>query len=190
MTKLDKLSLMSTVDGNELARVKRPWSVRELHVENAANFLDLTPLRNLANPGELSLTGYERLSVDGIGRWASTLRKLSLRDCKRVDLSPLSSLGCLAELDLKGVPVTNIKPLMDIPGLRSLTIDSLRTARDLRQLATMRNLKELRIGFGGIVDLGALAGMKDLTITVEMNTPIRGEHLLDESVSLRTIDSI
>jgi NACHT domain len=190
MANLHELSLIGTLDGNDLAQVKRPWSARKVHVENATNFFDLTPLRNLSNLYELSLIGYERLSVDGISRWANTLRKLSLRDCERVDLAPLSSLHCLAQLDLKGVPIANIRPLMDIPSLSSLTIDSLRAARDLHQLTTMRNLKEIRIGFGGVVELGALADMKDLTIIVEMGTPLRGEHLLDSSVILHTIDAI
>jgi hypothetical protein len=190
MTDLKALSLINTVDGDDLARIRHTWSVQRLHVESAINFLDLTPLRNLTDLRELSLVGYGRLSVHGISRWAGTLQKLSFRDCKRVDLSPLASLPLLVEVDLRGLPAVDIKPLMDIPHLRSLTIDFLRTARDLRQLTEMRDLRDLRIGFGGLIDLGALAGMKNLTITVQMNTPVRGEHLLDDSVTVRTVDSI
>jgi hypothetical protein len=190
MARLRSLSLVNSVNGADLAKISKPWSVQIFHLEGAANFIDLTPCMNLLNPIEVRLIGYERLSVVGIDRWAETLRRLSLRDCGRVDLAPLSELHSLTELDLKGVPVVSVEPFIGIPDLRSLTIDSLRTARDLHQLTTMPNLRELRIGFGGIVDLGALAGMKNLEITVQMGTPIRGEHLLDESVALRTVDSI
>jgi hypothetical protein len=66
----------------------------------------------------------------------------------------------------------------------------MRTARDLSQLKGLPNLRELRIGFGGPIDLGGLAGMKDLTIFVQISNTIRGVHALDSSVTVRKFDAL
>jgi hypothetical protein len=93
-------------------------------------------------------------------------------------------------LDLKGTVVSDVTSLLRLPKLECLTVDSLRSARDLHQLRGILSLKTLKIGTGGPVDLGGLAGMKNLTIMVQLGNTIKSEHLLDPSVTVRKVDLI
>jgi internalin A len=119
-----------------------------------------------------------------------SLRILALRESNIADLAPLSALKLLTEVDLKGTVVTDATPLLGLTNLTCLTIDSLRSARDLHQLSGMGSLRTLKIGIGGAVDLAGLAAMKNLTVMVELGTTVRGEHVLDPTVTVRKFESI
>jgi hypothetical protein len=54
----------------------------------------------------------------------------------------------------------------------------------------MRSLRTLKIGIGGAVDLAGLAAMRNLTVMVELSTTVRGEHVLDPTVTVRRFERI
>lgn len=146
-----------------------------LRLANVGGLTDLNPLGFLKNPQEIHLEGCSDLrSLGGVGNWAHSLRKLTLRDCTGLDLGPLTVLSELTELDLYRTHVSDLRPLPKIPRLRQLTIHSARTTRDLAPLADMPYLRELRISQGAPVNLAALANVRDLTIKVEGVTQVIG----------------
>ncbi|MEV4150876.1 NACHT domain-containing protein [Amycolatopsis sp. NPDC049691] len=143
---------------------------------------ELTPLAFLTNPHTIRLVGCHHLSsLTGMPRqWAASLSTLAIQHCAPVDITPLTKLGNLLELDLTGTPVTDLMPLAELPYLRRLTVSSARTARDLIPITRMPVLRELRISQGGPVNLAGLAGVPNLLVRVQGSTPVSGGHLLGD----------
>ncbi|MDJ0629039.1 MAG: hypothetical protein QNJ44_12340 [Rhodobacter sp.] len=92
----------------------------------------------------LDLTGKEFSALnrlpDRLGK-LENLERLDLRGVPVCDLAPLVGLMRLQSLDLSGTGVTDIAPLQSLNALRSLTLDGTRVA-DLRPLLNLDGLWE------------------------------------------------
>ena len=91
------------------------------------NYLDLSPLENLAN-----------------------LETLTLFLTQINDIKPLESLTNLKELDLSGTDVSDIEPLAGLSNLQKLSL-SAHLINNLTVITKLKNLKELRL-YGPITD--------------------------------------
>jgi hypothetical protein len=180
---LRELILLGGCGVADLARLGVHASVLEtLALASVDDLKELTPLAFLVYPCTIQLVDCRHLSsLTGMPRhWASSLTTFKLQHCAPVDVTPLTKLGNLAELDLDGTPVGDLMPLTRLPHLRLLTVSSARTARDLAPLTRMPTLRELRISQGGPVNLAGLSGVTNLLVRVQGSTPVTGTHLLGD----------
>lgn len=177
---LREVALLAGCTIADLASFGSKWSLSTLTLANVADLRDLLPLALLESPRELHLERCPRLrSLEGVPLlWATSLEKLALRHCALADLTPLTRLLNLTDLDLYGSPVSDLSPLTQLPHLERLTVSSCRTVRDLAPVTRMRHLNTLRITHGGPVNLGGLAGIRDLVVKIEGVTQVSGEGAL------------
>lgn len=177
---LQQLALLAGCDITELPSSGPKWSLSKLTLANVHDLRDLLPLAILEHPKEIHLQSCPHLrSLDGVPLlWATSLEKLALRHCAPADLTPLTRLLNLTDLDLYGTPVTDLSPLTQLPQLERLTVSSCRTVRDLAPVTRMRHLRTLRIAQGGPVNLVGLADVRDLVVQIEGVTQVTGEGAL------------
>ena len=147
------------------------------------NFRDLVAMtrlpQNLADAGQL-----EKL-------WAGCADPFRLGNSKLCDLSSVSALKRLTELELSGTSVTDLRPLASLAGLKVLHL-SLMPVFDLSPLANLVGLTEIDLVRTRVVDLGPLARMEKLAklnlgaSPVSDLTPLSG---LSELTDLRLTDT-
>ena len=116
----------------------------------------------------------------------SDVKELNLSNRGITDISALSACRELERLDLTGNKISDITPLMDIPGLRELIIkDNLVT--DLRPLMALTTLAYINAEGNGIIStvpLGSLTGLKELHLA---ENPISDYSGLSRLYSLETL---
>lgn len=78
------------------------------------------------------------------------------------DLSPLSGLTDLTELDLGDNRISDVSALSGLTNLTKLEMDSNRIS-DVSALSGLTNLTELGLGYNRISDVSALSGLTNLT---------------------------
>ncbi|WP_058300648.1 leucine-rich repeat domain-containing protein [Gorillibacterium timonense] len=126
---------------------------------------DLAKLKELTIPdysGVKSLKGLEKaVNLTSLTSWGNQI----------TDLSPLSGLKQLKELNLNENQVTNLSPLAGLTELRSLLI-SQNQIKDIRPLAGLVKLTELSLSQNPITDLSILSGLTELTELSFDDTPI------------------
>ncbi|WP_158099071.1 leucine-rich repeat domain-containing protein [Flavonifractor sp. An100] len=106
----------------------------------------------------------------------SNLQSLSLRDNEAVtDLSPLSGLTDLKELNLMGTGAVDLTPLAGLTNLEDLKLANPEIS-DLSPLASLKNLKSLHLDDGSLTSskilvLSPLAGLTELEHLYLPSTP-------------------
>ena len=88
------------------------------------------------------------------------LEALTARNAGIRDLSGLEQAVGLKQLDLGFNPLTDLRPLADLPALESLNLDG--AATDLQTLAPLAALQRLSLRHNGIDDLWPMAGLTSL----------------------------
>ena len=89
------------------------------------------------------------------------LRGLVLPDCMVTDISPLSNLTHIEELNLRSNPISDISPLGAITTLHSLDLSHCQII-DISTLSQLVNLKYLQLNHNKIRDVAALANLTSL----------------------------
>lgn len=137
-----------------------------------SGIVDGTPLRSLANLGQLSLSGTRVRNIDFISNF-HRLKKLSVERTLVDDLSPVSSLTSLEEVSIRDTRIIDLTPLLPSKGLRELTVGGPQI-RGLSALSSAENLKKLVVIEQKSIDLrpiASLSGLEDLTMIV-FGTPL------------------
>jgi hypothetical protein len=133
---------------------------------SAGEFTDLSELGQLDGLTKLviSQTPLSGLSTVDITPLSSLTRleELNLFGTKVTDVSPLAKLAHLRVLYLKDTPVGDLSPLLALPQLEFLDVTGTR-ATDLSPLARA-DLKELHIDGKQVPDLPKLTHLKGLTV--------------------------
>ena len=116
----------------------------------------------------------------------SDVKELNLSSRGITDISALSACRELERLDLTGNKISDITPLMDIPGLKELVIKD-NQVTDLRPLMALNTLAYINAEGNGItstVPLGSLTGLKELHLA---GNPISDYSGLSRLYSLETL---
>lgn len=115
-----------------------------------------------------------------------SMKKLDLSgDVMISDLSPLTKLSALEEVNLKGTPITDLMPLRNLNNLQSLNISNT-SVSTLEPLHYCTHIQQLFIRGTGIADLGELInfpGLSDLDLSntkVSSLDPIKDLTFIDD----------
>ena len=101
------------------------------------------------------------------------------------DLSPLTKLSALEEVNLKGTPISDLMPLRNLNNLKSLNISNT-SVSSLEPLHYCTHIQQLFIRGTGVPDLGELVnfpGLSDLDISntkVKSLSPIQDLTFIDD----------
>ena len=128
-----------------------------------AGLTELTPISPTRGPALGQTFNVE--SLEGL-QFARNLEVLDLPADNRgslSDLSPLSNLTKLREINLNDQKVRDLSPLADLTNLEVLTL-LFNDVDDLSPLANLTNLGTLNLAGNQVRDLSALAGLTDLDI--------------------------
>ena len=131
--------------------------------------MDLSPIADLTDLGNLDLSGCSRVSDLGPLSGLRKLTRLGLEGCASVeDLSPLAHLQALQWADVRGLErVEDVGPLAAIAGLRWLDLGGCTALKDLGPLTRLTNLQALVLhGCTGLTDLGPLTALRALRALV------------------------
>jgi len=137
---------------------------------SAGEFADISELDGLSQITSLSIsqTPIDGLSTINLSPISSlnSLRELNLFSSKFTDLGPISKLSKLTVLNLKDTPVRDLSPLAGLISVESLDITGTGTD-SLLPLRGMEMLRELGVGARQVrhlAELGNLKGLKVLRI--------------------------
>ena len=125
---------------SDLSPLAKLTKLRWLQFENSP-ISDLSPL--------VGLTGLE------------TLRTYRSRD---LDLSPLKGLTNLVNLTVAGSGVSDLSPLSGLIHLEMLNLEANRRISNISSLASLKNLKELRLDTNNVSDVSPLAALDTLEV--------------------------
>jgi hypothetical protein len=136
-----------------------------LHFQSVKGIAGLHSLSDIAgctkieiNAGEMTdigeLRGFKHLKILGMSQ--TPINGLSI-----IDISPISSMTDLRELNLGGSKVTDVTPISGLTNLRVLNLYDT-PVRDLSPLSRLVLLESLEIRATGARDMSVLAGMKYL----------------------------
>jgi hypothetical protein len=159
---LERLGLVSLRDFKQLPGSIPAQGLKGLELSSAplqtlGPLLDIPPLMKLK---KLELRNVRELrSIDGIGCWADNLQELALWKCLQLD---------------------SLEPLLALPRLTELQLDSETTMRHLRVLRKLPALKSILLYGDAAVDLSAFQGMKSLSLHVLSRQKVHGAELLGE----------
>ena len=140
----------------------------------------------MAGFGELLVDGYGIASLEGI-QFAKALRTLFVGQNPVSDLTPLSDLPELANLDIDSTQVRDFTPLWNLPKLRTLSVRDNNIA-DLAWLSGLTELTHLSIGDNNISDLSPLSGLSNLSYLYIWDNQISDLAPLGKLASLRSLD--
>ncbi|WP_367128985.1 NACHT domain-containing NTPase [Saccharothrix sp. HUAS TT1] len=187
---LAELHLFSGCDVRDFEVLSPGWGLRALAVSRVRRLTDLRSLSFLANPRELHLWECQELSdLSAVEDWAGSVKRLTLSDCGALDIGPVAALEQVVELNFERTDVHDLQPLSGLSRLVSLTLKPVRGEWFLEPIADLPNLRQLRLVEGGTVDLGALAGRRDLEVTVVGELPrVIGADLLGEGSVVEVVE--
>jgi hypothetical protein len=123
--------------------------------------------------------------IDGIGRLADTLTRLTLHVGRLVDVSALGGLPRLECLSLEGTPVESLEFVRGLTKLTELRLGGVDNQNpDLTPLCDLPALRSLYFPSLDMVDLSGLAGASDLEVHVvgSRSTMVEGTDKLPSSV--------
>jgi hypothetical protein len=151
------VALANLPEINQLARFLPRHHLDELELAKTRlrSLAELSGFPQLAMLSALTLRDTGSESLEGVGRWAQTLRRLDLSWGTRADIGPLVEL-----------------PLLEVLSLWSVDENKLRVVRELS------SLRELNLCGAGSVDLTALRGAPSLTVHVWRGQKVHGSELL------------
>jgi hypothetical protein len=151
------VALANLPEINQLARFLPRHHLDELELAKTRlrSLAELSGFPQLAMLSALTLRDTGSESLEGVGRWAQTLRRLDLSWGTRADIGPLVEL-----------------PLLEVLSLWSVDENRLRVVRELS------SLRELNLCGAGSVDLTALRGAPSLTVHVWRGQKVHGSELL------------
>jgi Leucine-rich repeat (LRR) protein len=143
-----------------------------LHAPDA-RIADLTGIEALAGLQELYIYGNNSIrDVTPLTR-LTALRDLNLARNEIEDITPLAELGALTSLSLTGNPLRDIMPLASLTGLTRLQVEHAAGVTDLGALSGLAGLTRLELAGNRIVDLTPLAGLTQLTwLSLEGNAEL------------------
>ena len=133
-----------------------------LHAPDAG-IQDLSGIENLVGLTELYIYGSNAIRDVTPLSFLPALRDLNLARNDIVDIGPLAAVRTLTSLDLTGNPITDIAPIGRLTGLTRLRIGHGAELADLGALRTLTSLTRLELDANGIVDLRPLAALSQLT---------------------------
>jgi hypothetical protein len=131
VTILDMPSMRS-VNGMEHSRL-----LLEIAIRNAPELVDIEALQ----VGRLSRFHIERTPLRSVGvlKRASRLTSVDLFDCGLLrSIEPIRGKRRLGALGLRGLPVEDLEPMLDLPGLKWLNSNSVRTTTRAELLRVAR----------------------------------------------------
>ncbi len=145
---------------------------------------DLESLRELKYEPESSSSSVE--SLEGL-QFAVNLESLGLPDNSVSDLSPLSALVQLRNLDLaKNDNITDISVLQNLVNLETIDL-SANNISDLSPLQDLGALRELRMSFNTVSDLSPLQGLTELRVLLLTGNLIEEVDALANLTNLRRL---
>ena len=150
----ESLSDLSPLTGLTNLEVVRFWKTSISDLSPLAKLTKLRWLQFESSPiSDLSplvgLTGLE------------TLRTYRSRD---LDLSPLKGLTNLVNLTVAGSGVSDLSPLSGLIHLEMLNLEANRRISNISSLASLKNLKELRLDTNNVSDVSPLAALDTLEV--------------------------
>jgi Leucine-rich repeat (LRR) protein len=110
--------------------------------------------------------------VAGPSWFSGRVTRVNLQFTKARDVSPLAGLKSLEILSLYSTEVADVSPL----ALKSLDLTDTPVSK-LDSLATLKNLRELRIGYTQVSNLSPLIGLKTLDKLYLESTPVSEEQV-------------
>jgi internalin A len=132
-----------------------------LHAPDA-RIEDLTGIEALAGLEELYIYGNNAVSDVTPLTGLAALRDLNLARNEIEDIGPLAGLVTLASLSLTGNPIRDIAPLAALTGLQRLQVEHTAEVTDLAALSGLVGLDRLELAGNQIVDVTPLAGLTQL----------------------------
>ena len=136
------------------------WTITQLTVPEAA--MDLSDLRHLPYLEKLTITGREITDLSFLSGMTH-LRELDLSGCTlRADLAALNTLPELERLSLKGCSLSSIAFLEGAPALKELDLSG-NAIGNLNPLASIPTLQVLNLRDNAVAVLKPLVGLKELT---------------------------
>ncbi len=168
LTGLPNLSGLQLAGIGDVARLDRLRDLAALEIiglRDISGLTDIAPLGFLGAPKWLGLHNCPDLTnLDGLTRWAPSLRRLWLKDCGEADFAPLSALHELDLLDLWGHAPADLSVLSGMHRLQTLRLSGQATLPDLAPLRDLASLRRLWLYRSGDIDLTPLAGKAGLAI--------------------------
>ena len=138
-SKINDISVLSNLTNLEELHIYGDYKIKDFsRVTSNQSIKDLTPISKLINLNKLTLSGYN----------------IS-------DISFLSTLTKVTELDIMNNKIKDITPISKLTSLQKLYL-SLNEISDISALSSLTNLEELDISGNQINDLTALSGLKRL----------------------------
>ncbi|MSR21035.1 MAG: leucine-rich repeat domain-containing protein [Gemmatimonadetes bacterium] len=145
-----------------------------LHAPDA-RIQDLSGIENVVGLTELYIYGNNSIRDITPLSYLPALADLNLARNDIADVGPLAAIHTLTSLDLTGNPITDIAPIGRLTALTRLRIGHGAELADLGALRTLAGLTRLELDANGIVDLRPLALLSQLTrLSLQDN-----EHLSD-----------
>ncbi|MCX6287243.1 MAG: hypothetical protein NTY96_09015 [Bacteroidetes bacterium] len=140
----------------------------------------------------VAMTGGQKTAIDSNAYYKGLVQIMGMNkidlsgDVTIADLSPLSKMSALREVNLKGTPVSDLMPLRNLNHLEVLNISNT-SVGSLEPLHYCTHIKQLFLKGSGIQDLGLLVnfpGLQDLDLS---NTKISS---LEPIKALDSIDDL
>ena len=138
--------------------------------------------------GIRDLTGLEQaINLTGLNLGSASVNDAFLNSNAISDLSPLSNLTNLTELDLDRNSISNISPLSGLTRLTELDI-GFNSISDVSALSGMTSLEALGLGFNSISDVSVLSGMTSLEVLDLSGNSISDVSVLSGLTSLEVLN--
>jgi internalin A len=150
----------------DVAELGAHAQLRQLELDACPKLRTLSGLENFSSLRALSLVDCPELAVSDEHLATAKLFRLDIRWCSGIrNLEALRRVPTLQTLRLQGLQVTDLAPLADLAGLRSLELMDCEQITDLRPLAGLPALRQLSLQRTGTrLDLGALRGKENLQV--------------------------
>jgi len=127
-----------------------------------ARIAELTGIEALTGLQELYIYGNNSIRDVTPLTGLTELRDLNLARNEIEDIGPLAELGGLTSLSLTGNPIRDITPLAALTGLTRLQVEQTAGVADLGALSGLASLTRLELAGNQIVDVSPLAGLTQL----------------------------
>jgi internalin A len=165
-----------------LARITR------LHAPDA-RIASLAGIENLVGLHELHVYGSNSIRDVTPLSYLPALSDLNLARNEIEDIGPLASVRTLTSLDLYGNPIRDISPVGRLTGLIRLRIGHAAGVSDLEPLRGLTLLARLQLGANQIVDVRPLAALPQLTrLSLADNPHLSDIGPLSALVNLQTLE--
>ncbi len=173
--------------------------LEELNLESN-QVRDLTPLHALKKLSYLNLRNNNIIHLDSVGFGALegvAIRRLNLqhnalengneKPVKLSDISMLSHLGNLEELELRDNEISDLSPLIKLNKLKKLDLRD-NQITDITPISRLINLKKLNLRGNKISNLSALSNLKNLNyLNIHSNYEVKSLEPVEKLTGLQTL---